>query len=195
MEGIFKERIMFKFSLMTFAFFFLCAFSEMGNQSFEFNVETKSTSWVVEMRGSSSVRAFHEPSGTELFFNFSDLMPNSPQCLSNKRIKDIKFTLNIYKKIQKGDYDFAKSFEQTRIRFSGNGKSEERKPYGSNLVKNNLRFSEGETVNIGTLQFLSPITCNDFMNMQLYISDMKAGGRSMLPTLDLKIIPADDNNF
>lgn len=159
------------------------------------DVKSESTAWEVKLRNNTTVRAFNEKFQIELLFNISDLLPSSPQCLSNKHIKDIKFTVNIYKTVQEGDLDWAKSFEQMRILFSGNGQSEERKPYGSNLVKNNLKVKSGEMLNIGTLQYLSPLTCSDIWNTSFYVSDMKAGGRKILPPLQFTIIPKEDNKF
>ena len=156
------------------------------------DVVSQSNDWDVSMKSDTTIRAYNEKYEVELLFNISDLLPSSPQCVSNKRIKDIKFTINIYKTAQKGDYDWAKSFEQTRIRFSGRGKTEERKPYGSNLVKNNIKVPAGETVNVGTLQYLSPYTCADIWNATFYVSDMKAGGRGLLPSFEFKIIHAED---
>ena len=60
------------------------------------------------MKSDTTIRAVNQKYEVELLFNISDLLPSSPQCVSNKRIKDIKFTLNIYKTAQKGDYDWTR---------------------------------------------------------------------------------------
>ena len=178
-------------SLLSLLFVTLPALAEYSGLP---EVESESVDWEVSMQNDTAVRAFNEKYQVELKFNISDLLPSSPQCLSNKRIKDVKFTVNIYKTAQDGDFDWAKSFEQMRIRFSGRGKTEERKPYGSNLVKNNIKVNEGQTLNIGTLQFLSPYVCNDIWNAKFYVSDMKAGGRGNLPALEFQIIHAEDKD-
>lgn len=174
---------------------FFSATTALAQESGLIDVYTESQEWEVSMRDDTTIRAFNAEYAVELLFNISDLLPNSPQCVSNKRIKDIKFTVNIYKTAQDGDYDWAKSFEQMRIRFSGHGKSEDRKPYGSNLVKNNLKVNRGTTVNVGTLQYLSPLTCSDIFGASFYVSDVKAGGKRPLPALQFKIISPKDNKF
>ena len=86
----------------------------------------------------------------------------------------------------RGDDDWAKSFEKTRIQFSRPGGNEERRIYGSTLIKNNAKFQEGDVVNVGTLEFLSPFTCDNLDKTRMRITNMRAGGRN-LPTLDFTI--------
>lgn len=168
--------------------FGLCGATDLAEQTGELTVKSDNGNWDVSMRSHAVIRAYNPEAEVELSINISDLLPNSPQCVSIKRIKDIKFTVNIYKIAQPGDTDWAKSFEQMRIRFYGPGRpGEERKPYGSNLVKNNLKAQAGQAVNIGTLQYLSPYTCNDVDGLTMRFTDMKAGGRRALPPLEFKI--------
>lgn len=164
----------------------LCGFSDLAGQAGGISIESNSRDWEVSLRNNSVVRAYNPESQVELIINISSLLPNSPLCVSNKRIKDIKFTVNIYKVAERGDTDWAKSFEKTRIQFWRPGGSEERKVYGSTLIKNNLVFKEGTVVNVGTLQFLSPFTCSDIDGMSMRLSDMRAGGKS-LPSLEFKL--------
>ena len=79
-----------------FALFGLCGFESLSDQVHNFEVENKSTnSWEIEQSG-SVVKALNKDSQMELTFYVDSFMPNSPQCLSNKRIKDIKFEIDIY---------------------------------------------------------------------------------------------------
>ena len=108
-------------------------------------------------------------------------MPNSPFCITNKRIKDIKFDIDIYKRVQKGDTDWSKMVDRMRIVFSNTGFSEQKRIYGSNLLKNNTTAKVGETVHIGTLQFLSPLTCEKVNNMKMSVSGITVRGRALPP--------------
>lgn len=164
----------------------LCGFSDLAGQAGNLELSTQSRDWEVSLRNNSLVRAFNPESQVEIIIDISSLLPNSPLCVSNKRIKDIKFTLNIYKVAEAGDGNWAKSYEKTRIQFWRPGQSDERKVYGSTLIKNNLVFKPGTVVNVGSLQFLSPITCEDIDGMSMRISGMLAGNRS-LPSLEFKI--------
>ena len=161
----------------------LCGFTSLSGQTNSLEIENNNTAWEIEQSGSASVRAYNSQSQMEIVVNMSSLLPSSPLCISNERIKDIKFTLNIFKVAQRGDGDWAKSFEKTRIQFSRPGESEERRIYGSTLIKNNAKFQEGDVVNIGMLEFLSPFTCDKLNETRLRIVNMRAGNRS-LPTLD-----------
>lgn len=164
----------------------LCGFTGISGQTSPFEVENNNKNWEVEYNGNASVRAYHPESEVEIMINLSSLLPSAPLCVSNKRIKDIKFTLNIFKIAQRGDSDWAKSFEKTRISFSRPGESEERRLYGSVLIKNNAKFQVGDVVNIGSLEFLSPFTCDKLDKTRFRITNMRAGGRA-LPTLDFTI--------
>lgn len=176
-----------KIVTMLIAVLGLCAFSSsFDNDGSAFEVSSNSTAWEVKTAGTSLIRAYNQSSETEIIINVSNLLPNSPKCLSNKRIKDIKITLDIRKIAQKGDSNWAKSYEKTRIRFSSPQGSQECRIYGSNLMKNNLKVSVGSTVNIGTLEFLAPFTCDDFLSSSMQIYGMSANGRP-LPTLDITI--------
>ena len=166
------------------ALFGLCGFESLSDQVHNFEVENKSTnSWEIEQSG-SVVKALNKDSQMELTFYVDNFMPNSPQCLSNKRIKDIKFEIDIYKKAQKGDSSWSKMVERARIMFSGNGFREEKRVYGSNLIKNSTTVRVDEVVHIGTLQFLAPLTCEKGDNMRMSVSGFTVRGRS-LPPLDL----------
>lgn len=166
----------------------LCGFSDLsGRAAGGLQVEANNSDWQVSMRGNSAIRAYNPSSQVEVVVNVADILPSSPLCVSNKRIKDIKMTLNIYKIAAAGDDNWAKAFEKTRINFSRPGESAERKIYGSTLIKNNLKFPAGTVVNIGTLEFLAPFVCGDVNNTTMRISGMKAGYRA-LPPLDFTLL-------
>lgn len=165
----------------------LCAFSELPDSGQSLTVESDSKDWNVEMLGNSVIKAFNPKGQVEILINVENLLPQSPQCVSNKRIKDIKMTLSIRKVAMPGDRDWAKAFEKTRINFSGSGGGE-RRVYGSNLIKNNYKAQEGAVVNVGTLEFLSPVTCDNLVNSSMRISGMMSQGRT-LPTLSFSIKP------
>ena len=151
-----------------------------------FEIENNNKSWKIERNGSASVRAYYPEAQVEIMVNLGTLLPTAPLCVSNERIKDIKFNINIFKVAMRGDSDWAKSFEKTRIQFSRPGESEERRVYGSTLVKNNAEFSEGAVVNIGTLEFLAPFTCEKLDGTRLRIINMRTSSGS-LPTLDFTV--------
>ena len=161
-----------------------CGFESISNQSLSFDIENKTpNAWEIEQNG-SVIKAYNENSETELTIYVDTFMPSSPQCLSNKRIKDIKFDVDIYKKAQRGDGNWVKMVDRAKITFIGKGYSEERNVYGSNLIKNDLTFKIGDVVHIGTLQFLMPYPCKDIDGLKMRISNIKAQGRP-LPTLEL----------
>lgn len=173
-----------KFLVLCVAFFGLCGFESLSEQVHDFEVENKSPfNWEIQQNG-GVIKAFNANSQLELTFYVDTFMPNSPQCLSNKRIKDIKFEIDVYKRAQKGDSSWAKMVERARILFSGYGFREEKRVYGSNLIKNNASFKIDEVVHIGTLQFLAPLTCEKVDNMRMSISGFTVRGRSV-PPLDL----------
>ncbi len=171
---------------MAAAVLMLCGFSDLSGQAGNIEVESLNRNWQVSMRNNTTVRAFNEDYQVEILFNLANLLPNSPQCINNKRIKDIQITLNIYKAARRGETNWAKSFEKTRIRFYGRGGMEERKIYGSNLIKNNQRFQPGAVVNIGTLEFLSPYTCQEIDGMSMRVFGMRDGNQT-LPDLEFKL--------
>ncbi len=176
-----------KFLIVFFSLVGLTAFSGLAGQASEkLEVESDSRTWNVSMNGHSSIRAYNQEAQVEIVINVAPLLPTSPMCMVNKRIKDIKFTLNIYKVADAGESDWAKSFEKMRIRFYRPGASEERKVYGSNLIKNNQRFAQGTVINVGSLEFLSPFTCEDFYNTTMRLTSMRANGRP-LPDLEFTI--------
>lgn len=173
-----------KFLILCAAFFCLCGFESLSERVHDFEVENKSPfNWEIQQNG-SVIKAFNENFQLELTFYVDNFMPNSPQCLSNKRIKDIKFEIDIYKKAQKGDSSWTKMVERARVLFSGNGFREEKRIYGSNLIKNNSTFKIDDVVHIGTLQFLAPLTCEKVDNMRMSINGFTVRGRSV-PALDL----------
>lgn len=133
--------------------FLLSGFTELPENNDQLSVESTSKDWEVQMNGDSYVKAVYPKGQLELVLNIGNVLPNSAECLSNKRIKDIKIDLTIRKVVQAGDRDWEKSFEKTRIDFSGKDGGE-RKVVASNLIKNNLRFETGAVVNVGTLSFL-----------------------------------------
>ncbi|MBQ7303583.1 MAG: hypothetical protein IJW75_01515 [Alphaproteobacteria bacterium] len=168
-------------------FLFLCGFTPLSSLRGSLFVSSKSADWEVSNSG-ANIRAFNQKAKVELIFNLSDLLPNSPYCVSNKRIKDIKFRVSIHKIAKKGETDWEKSFGRTKIYFSGKGGSRERRVYGSNLIKNNIKASGG-VINVGTLEFLSPITCENIDNMTMRILGMKDGRQNIQPltfTINLK---------
>ncbi|MBQ8870608.1 MAG: hypothetical protein IJ019_04460 [Alphaproteobacteria bacterium] len=161
-----------KFIALTFIIFFVSGFSSLSSMGQSLEVVSESHDWEVMMLSNDTIKAYNPSSKLELLINLSNLLPSSPYCVSNKRIKDIKFSISIHKIANKGESNWVKSFEKTKIYFSGNGNFEERKVYGSNLIKNNIKASGG-VINVGTLEFLSPITCDDINNTTLRILGMK----------------------
>lgn len=165
----------------------LCGFSELAEKNNQgLKVESNTKSWEVKSQGGASIRAFEPNAKVEIVIDLSDVLPSSPLCMSNKRIKDIKMTLDIHKVATENETNFGKSFEKTRIRFIGHGENLERKVYGSTLIKNSLKFKAGEVVNVGALQFLAPLSCEDIFNTSMRIYGMKVNGRQ-LPVLDFSI--------
>lgn len=167
--------------------FFLCGFIPLSSLDGKIAVVSKSADWEVSNSG-ANIRAFNQKAKVELIFNLSNLLPSSPYCVSNKKIKDIKFSVSIHKIAKKGESDWTKSFEKTKIYFSGKGGSRERRVYGSNLIKNNIN-ALGGVINVGTLEFLSPITCENIDNMTMRILGMKDGRQNIQPltfTINLK---------
>lgn len=181
---------MSKYIVLIFSFFFLCAFSDLKDRSNEMKVESNSPDWEVSMRGNSSVRAYDPKAELELIIDISNLLPSSVACVSNKRIKDIKFSINVYKIAQAGDSNWAKAFERTRILFRSRSGTTEKKLYGSNFVKNNLNFSPGTFVNIGRMDFLAPYVCEDINGLNMRLTGMK-GMAVPIPPLDLTIKTSD----
>ena len=170
-----------KFLISFAAVLALCGFESLSCDVHNFSVENKSgSSWEIDQT-STEIKAYNKDFDFELTFYVDTFMPNSPLCLTNKRIKDIKFDIDIYKRAQKGDTDWAKMVERMRIVFSNTGFSEEKKVYGSNLLKNNTQAQIGEIVHIGTLQFLSPLTCEKINNMKMSVTGMVVRGRPIPP--------------
>ncbi len=164
--------------------FALCGFESLSDQADLFNIEVpQSTRWVVEKNG-SVIKAYYPPKEIELTFYVDSFMPNSQQCLSNKRIKDIKFDVDVYKRFQKGDTNFAKMVERMKINFKGRTFNQENKVYGSNLITKNLSFKEGEIVHVGTLQFLAPYPCEYVNDMQMRITNISPQRGETLPALE-----------
>ncbi len=166
------------------SFMFLCGFTPLASLNGGINAVSDTPNWKIDVSG-ATIRAYNEKSKTELTINLSNLLPTSVYCVSNKKIKDIKISVSIHKIASEGEGNWEKSFEKTKIYFSGKGSSDERKVYGSNLIKNSNKVSAG-VVNVGTLEFLSPITCDDIDNMTMRIYGMKDGNRN-IDTLNLKI--------
>lgn len=173
------------FTLSLFLIFSLCGFSSLISQSGSLEVESKNQQWEVSKASNAVIKAFNSDSQTELLIDLSDLLPTSPYCVSNKKIKDIKISVTINKIADENESNWEKSFEKTHIYFSGKKDSADRKVYGSNLIKNNHKAKKG-ALTVGTLYFLSPITCYDIDNMKMKISGMKDGYKN-LPILDFTI--------
>lgn len=170
-----------KFLLSAIAFLGLCGFESLSDQIDKFEVENKTpNAWEVE-QSSTEIKAYNEEFEFELTFYVDNFMPNSPQCLSSKRIKDIKFDIDIYKRAQRGDSNWIKMVERMRILFSKTGFSEEKRIYGSNLTKNNATFEVGQVVHIGTLQFLAPLTCEKVDQMSMRVTGITVRGRTLPP--------------
>ena len=174
-----------KIYVVFFCIFSLCGFSDLSSQSISLDVETNNSNWNLSISSNATIKAFNPSSQIELLIEFGNILPSSPYCVSNKRMKDIGFNIQIYKKAKKGDRNWEKSFEKTRVYFSGRGKRGERRVYASNLIKNNVLAKEG-VVYVGTLTFLSPITCQNIDHMNVRITGMKDGGRSV-DSLDFTI--------
>lgn len=161
--------------------FGICGFESLSDSNNEFEIENKTTAeWETELSG-TTVKAYNKRYELELDFDASPFMPSSTLCISNKRIKDIKFTVNIYKKMQKGDTKFAKMVERMRINFMAPGISKEKRVYTSTLIGDRVTLNIGDTVPVGKLYFLAPITCNDVNQMRMRITDINVQGRSVPP--------------
>ena len=110
-----------KFIVLGLSFIGLCGFESLSDQVQKFEIENKTpTAWEVE-QSTTEIKAYNPTAEIELTFYVYNFMPNSPQCLSNKRIRDIKFDIDIYKKAQKGDSAWAKMVERMRILFTNRG--------------------------------------------------------------------------
>ncbi len=180
-----------KICLLVVAWLSLSAFTDLASRAGgNFTVESENNDWDVTMRSSSTIRAFNEDNQVEIIIDIGNILPNSTLCVSNERIKDIKINFNIYKVAQNGDRDWEKSFEKTRVYFSRPGASEERKVYGSTLIKNDMVFKQGTVVSVGSLIFLSPFVCNEIDGLRMRVTGMKAGYRT-LPPLDFTIKQTD----
>lgn len=183
-----KKILLALFLLGTFS---LPAFADLASQAGgNLKLENNSPDWEVAMRGTSSVRAFYPQDNVEVTIDISNILPSSSWCLSNDRITDIKVPFSIYKVAQRGEKDWAKSVDGTRVTFYYKGKSEERRIYGSNLIDDNRTFSEGSVVNVGTLTFLSPFVCKQIDGLRIRMHGMKARYRT-LPPLDFEITVAE----
>lgn len=170
-----------KISFLLVMLWGLCGFTGLSGQvGNNFEVKSENRDWEVAMSG-SSIKAYNSNAELELALDIGNMMPDSPMCVSNERIKDIKITLSIYKVARAGEKDWQKAFEKTRIYFSRSGGSAERKVYGSSLIKNDAVFNAGTVVNVGTLTFLSPFVCNDVNGLRIRISGMKSGYRNVSP--------------
>lgn len=170
-----------KYLALCLSTLFIYGFTSLSGNLNEFKIENKTTlDWETESSG-TSVKAYNKQYDLELVFNVSPFMPSSALCTSNKRIKDIKFDINIYKKMQKGDAKFGKMVERMRINFSSPGFSEEKRIYGSDLVKDSVTFEVGQTVQIGTLYFLAPLTCKKIDQMKMRITNITIQGRPVPP--------------
>jgi len=170
-----------KFLILAFTFLGLCGFESLSDNLHDFDVENKTPdTWEVEIKN-MVVKAFNETYQLELSFNVASFLPNSPQCLSNKRIKDIKFDIDVYKRVQKGDSGFAKMIERMRLYFTGSGVAEEKRIYGSNLLKKDSFAQEGSIIHVGTLQFLAPLTCKKVDKMTLKATGIVVRGRPLPP--------------
>lgn len=158
----------------------------MSDELNTFEVENKTpTFWEVE-QDSTKIKALNNDFEFELTFYVDNFMPRSPQCISNKRIKDIKFDVDVYKRAQKGDSNWQKMIDRMRIDFSNTGFFEEKKVYGSNLIKNNASFRVGDVVHIGTLQFLAPLTCEKVDKMTMKVTGIVIRGKK-LPPLEMQL--------
>ena len=166
------------------SFLFLCGFSSLSSLNSGVVATTDSSGWEVEASG-ATIKAYNGKSKVELDIDISRILPSSVLCVSNKRIKDIKFTVSIHKFTKEGEGNWSKSFGKTRIFFSGKGGSGEKKVHTVNLIKDNY-ISSGGIINVGTLEFISPITCNNIDDMTMKISGMKDGNTNIAP-LTIKI--------
>ena len=144
--------------------FFITGFSSLSSMGQAIDVISESISWEVSMQSNAVIKAYNPNAKVELLIDLNNLLPTSVYCVSNKRIKDIKFSISIHKIADKGESNWEKSFEKTRIYFFGKGISDERKVYGSNLIRNNIKANGG------------------VINMALRISGMKN-----IPSLNFKI--------
>ncbi|MBO4284816.1 MAG: hypothetical protein J5895_01110 [Alphaproteobacteria bacterium] len=165
--------------------FVLCGFESLSGQTDHFFVENLSPAdWEIKQTG-SSINAYNKAFDFELVFYVDSIIPSSPQCVSNKRIKDIKFNIDVYKRAQQGDTGWAKMVERMQIRFVGIGYDVQKKIYGSNLTKNNASYALGEVVHIGTLQFLAPYPCKQINNMTMKVTDLRVKNER-IPALEMR---------
>lgn len=167
-------------------FFALTGFTDLTQDASNLKVESKTPEWEVVSETQSVIKAFNPQYNLQFTFNVAPFLPDSPQCRNFKRIKDIKYRINIYKVASAQDTNWTRSFSQMRITFSGNGIVQETRVYGSNLIKDNYKAKTGSTVNVGTLDFLAPIVCKDINNTTVHVSGMKSG-KQTIPPLTFKI--------
>ena len=80
--------------LLLISFLSLCGFESLSDEIDKFEVENKTqNAWEVE-QSTTEIKAYNKEFDFEMTFYVDNFMPHSPQCLSNKRIKDIKFDFN-----------------------------------------------------------------------------------------------------
>ena len=138
------------FITLIYCIFFLCktGLSESIGQSLE--VVSNNKAWEVSTLSNALIKAYNPASQIELMIDLNNILPSSPYCVLNKHIKNIRFTVSIYKIANKGEKNWAKSFEKTKIYFYSRFGYDERKVYDSNLIRNNITATGG-VINVGTL--------------------------------------------
>ena len=175
------KNILFRLFLV----FSLCGFSSLSDQASTIIVETKNSDWEIANSSGAVVKAFHKESQTEFSINLSSLLPTSTYCMSNKKVKDIKFDISIHKVAKEGETNWEKAYEKTIVKFSGKAGTKEKKVQYLNLIKNNFKAKAG-VLNIGKIEFISPFTCDEIDDMNIRISGMKNGNKN-LPAINFKI--------
>ena len=170
-----------KYLALFFAIFLICGFDSLSGKLDEIEIENKTKqNWETKLSG-AAISAYNKQYDLELHFDLSALLPSSTWCVSNKRIRDIKFNVKVYKKMQKGDAKFARMVDRMKINFFAQGYSEEVKVYTSNLIGHHVSFNVGDTVPVGTLYFLAPFVCKDVDQMKMRITDITVQGRRVPP--------------
>ena len=173
------------FITLIYCIFFLCKTGLSASIGQSLEVVSNNKAWDVFILSNALIKAYNPASQIELMIDLNNILPSSPYCVLNKHIKNIRFTVSIYKIANKGEKNWFKSFVKTKIYFYSQTKSEERKVYSPNLIKNNT-CAKGGAINVGSLDFLAPITCNNIENIRMKIIGMKDKNQ-IIPALDYTI--------
>jgi hypothetical protein len=151
------------------------------------DIETTGTDWTVKFNNDLRLEAYNQASELTLAIDIAQLLPESYKCLSAKKIRDIRFPITISKIVQQGDGNWTRAFSKATMTFSSRLGRKENKVDSANLLKNGLKRPLGTQLNVGTISFLAPFVCDDFIDSSMKLSGIRLGGRAVAP-LEFKIV-------